>query len=150
MSAPRWEIPEGLHVLPDGTWYVGNLPVAHPASLLYFKSHLVLGEEGAFVDDGERRVPVLIEGPPLRVLTLRVDPLRGTIEAFLDDGSVESIRSGSLSMDEASGRFELQVRGGRARATLSRTAHQALLDHVAEQDGEFFLRAGTQRIVIRT
>ena len=150
MARLQWRIPEGLRVLPDGTWYVGELPVAHPASLLYFKAHLVFDEEVAYVDDGKRRVPVRIEGPPLRVLSLRVDPLRGTVEAFLDDGSVETVKAGSLAMDEATGRFEFLARSGRVRALLSRSAHQALLEHADEEGGEFFLRVGPQRIAIRT
>ena len=53
-------------------------------------------------------------------------------------------------MSEISGRFECLARGGRARAVFSRAAHQALLDHAIEQDGEFFLQAGERLIRIRT
>src|SRR5262245_44606806 len=54
----RWEIPQGLHVCPDGSWRVGEYHVIHPPSLRYFKSHLVQDNGGAAVIDGEQRIPI--------------------------------------------------------------------------------------------
>lgn len=150
MPLPVWRVPEGLRVDASGAWSVGGQPVAHPAGLLYLKSHLVVLEGGAFVDDGARRVPVLLEGPPLTVVSLHLDPLRGQVSVSLDDGRVEVVRDGALRMDEESGRFEYLARNGTTRAVLSRGAHQTLLQHAEEEAGEFFIRVGHGRLGLRT
>jgi hypothetical protein len=146
---PLVTLPEGLRVRRDGTWVVGDEPVAHDRSLFYFKSHLVFDEGGAFVVDGARRLQVAVDGPAFQVIALGVDPLRGEARATLDDGTEEPIGDESISIDADSGRFECAVRGGRARAALSRGAHQALLDHAEEDQGRFYLRAGLRRFRIR-
>jgi hypothetical protein len=145
-----WEIPEGLRVLPDGSWRVGDLQVLHPPTLRYLKSHLVGGDEGPFVVDGTQRMPVEVQGPAFEVTRLVLEPTSETATAVLDDGSTETIRDTSLGMNEQSGRFECLVRGGRFRARLSRAAHQMLLDNVVEDEGAFFLRVGARRIPLRT
>jgi len=147
---PLVTLPEGLCVRKDGTWVVGDVPVAHDRSLFYFKSHLVFEDGGAFVVDGPRRLPVVVEGPAFEVLLLGVDPLRGEARATLDDGTEVPITDEALGMDADSGLFECAVRGGRARAALSRGAHQTLLDHAEEDEGRFYLRAGVRRFRIRT
>jgi hypothetical protein len=149
-AMPFVSLPEGLRVRPDGTWVVGNEPVAHDRSLFYFKSHLVFEDGGAFVVDGARRLDVVVEGPAFQVVLLAVDPMRGEARATLDDGTQEAISDESLGMDAERGRFECAVRGGRARAALSRGAHQVLLDHAEEEEGRFYLRAGVRRFRIRT
>lgn len=146
----RWEIPEGLRVLPDGSWRVGDLQVLHPPTLRYLKSHLVEDDGVAFVADGAQRMPIQVEGPPFEVTTLVLDIAEDKAEAVLDDGSKETIRDTSLGMNEDTGRFECSVRGGRFRARLSRGAHQMLLDNVVEEEGAFFLRVGSRRIPLRT
>ena len=146
----RWTIPEGLRVLPDGSWRVGDYQVLHPPTLRYLKSHLVAESEGTFVADGEQRMPIQVEGPPFEVTTLVLDEAAGTAAVVLDDGSTEPVRDGSLGMNTDSGRFESAVRGGAFRARLSRAAHQLLLDNVVEEDGAFFLRVGAARITLRT
>jgi hypothetical protein len=145
-----WTIPEGLRVLADGSWRVGELPVVHDRGLVYLKSHLVFENGGAFVVDGQRRMPVVVEGPAFEATQLRLDFERGSASVILDDGTEESVTSTSLGMSEATGRFECAVRGGRARAVLSRSAHQILLENVDQEDGFFFLRVGTARIPVRT
>ncbi|HET7295470.1 MAG TPA: hypothetical protein VFM88_23850 [Vicinamibacteria bacterium] len=143
-------LPEGLRVRSDGTWVIGNAPVAHDRSLFYFKSHLVFEGGGAFVVDGGRRLPIAVEGPAFEVIRLSVEPLRGEARVTLDDGTEEAIADETLGMDAASGQFECAVRGGRARAVLSRAAHQSLLAHAEEEGGRFYLRAGPRRFRIRT
>jgi hypothetical protein len=149
VSPRRWTIPEGLRVLPDGSWRVGDFHVIHPPTLRYLKAHLI-EDGGAFVADGEQRMPIEVEGPPFEVTTLVLDEAGGTAAAILDDGSTEEVEDTSLGMNEDTGRFECAVRGGRFRARLSRGAHQMLLDHVMEEDGTFFLRVGERRISLRT
>jgi hypothetical protein len=146
----RWQIPEGLQVLPDGSWRVGEYQVLHPPTLRYLKSHLI--DEGGMplVVDGEQRMPIQVDGPPFEVTTLVLDKGAGTAAVVLDDGSKEPVRDASLGMNGESGRFECAVRGGRFRARLSRGAHQMLLDHIVEEDGAFFLHVGSQRIAVRT
>jgi hypothetical protein len=145
-----WEIPEGLRVLPDGSWHVGELQVLHPPTLRYLKSHLVGEDEGEFVVDGVQRMPIHVEGPPFEVTRLVLDDDEQTATAVLDDGSTETLHDTSLGMNEDTGRFECAVRGGRFRARLGRAAHQALLDNVIEDEGTFFLRVGARRIPLRT
>lgn len=144
-----WPIPEGLRVLPNGSWQVGGQPVRHEASLRYLKAHLSF-EDGPAVVDGDKRVPIAVEGPPFEVVRLDVDAGRGECRVLLDDGSQESLADGALGMSAATGRFECAVRGGRALAVLSRAAHQTLLEVVVQEGGVFFLEAGTRRIRIRT
>jgi hypothetical protein len=146
----RWQIPEGLRVLPDGSWRVGDFQVLHPPTLRYLKAHLIEDGGAPFVADGEQRIPIQVEGPPFEVTALVLDEAGGTATAVLDDGSTEPVRDASLGMDQETGRFECAVRGGRFRAHLSRGAHQRLLDHVMEEDGAFFLRVGPRRIALRT
>ena len=134
---------------PDGTWQVGELPAVHEPTLRWLKQHLVFEDEGAFVVDGPRRVPVQVDGPAFEVVELRIDEAAGTARARLDDGSEEELEDDSLGMDESSGRFECHVRAGRARAAFSRGAHQALLEHAEDEDGRFFLLVGSRRLSIR-
>jgi hypothetical protein len=149
MAAPMarfWLVPEGLRVAKDGSWWVGELPVQHAASLFHLKRHLIFADDGAYVAEGGRRIPVVVEGPPFFVQSLLLDPLAGAATAVLDDGTTEAIGDTSLSVDEETGRIECQVRGGRARAALSRAAHQTILDHVEEEEGRFYLRVGPRRL----
>jgi hypothetical protein len=146
----HWVIPEGLRVLPDGTWRVGEHQVLHPPTLRYLKSHLTAADGATFVADGEQRIPIQVEGPPFEVTTLVLDEKKETATVVLDDGSAEGVRDGSLGMSDESGRFECAVRGGRFRARLSRGAHQMLLDNVVEEGGAFFLVVGGRRVLLRT
>jgi hypothetical protein len=143
-------IPEGLRICPDGSWRVGDLPVAHERGLRYLKERLVHEEAGDFVVDGPRRVPVAVEGPAFEVLSLRIDPSNGQARVELDDGSAEEVGDDALGMSEWTGRFECRVRGGCFSALLGRGPHQTLLEHVEEDGGRFFLRAGRRRIPVRT
>jgi len=144
-----WENPETLSVRPDGSWRAGALPVIHPPTLRYLKSHLVFEAGGAFVVDGAQRMPVELAGPPFEVTRLVIDAARGTATAVLDDGSEEVIREDSLGMDPRTGRFQCRARDGRAQAVLSRAAHQTLLAHVGQEAGQFFLQAGERRLPVR-
>ena len=146
----RWEIPQGLRVFPDGSWRVGEYHVIHPPSLRYFKAHLVAEDGAAFIVDGAQRMEVEIGGPAFQVTSLVLDRDRGEARAVLDDGSVEALDDDTVSMNHATGRFECSVRQGRFRAILGRGPHQALLDHLEEEAGRFFLRVGARRIAVRT
>ena len=122
----------------------------HPPSLRYFKSHLVTDNVDSYIVDGAQRMPVEIEGPAFQVVTLVLDRDREEARAVLDDGSVESLEDDALGMNRETGRFECRVRQGRFRAMLGRGPHQALLDHMEEEAGRFFLRVGSRRIGVRT
>jgi hypothetical protein len=150
LPSRHWQIPEGLRVLPDGTWRVGEHQVLHPPTLRYFKSHLTADDGLFFVIDGAQRMPIQVEGPPFEVTTLVLDEAAGTAAVVLDDGSTEPVKDDALGMNAETGRFECAVRGGSFRARLSRAAHQVLLDNVVEEDSAFFLRVGPRRITLRT
>jgi len=109
-----WPAPEGVRIHADGGWSVGEFAIAHLPSLRFLKSHLVFEEDGAFLVQGDRRLPVAVEGPAFEVEDLRLDAALGEACAVLDDGSEESLTE--VGMDPASGRFYCAVRGGRARA----------------------------------
>jgi hypothetical protein len=145
-----FRVPEGLSVRADGTWHVGEYPVAHEASLRYFKAHLVFEQEGSFIVDGTDRQPVAIEGPAFEVIHIDVDHGKAEIRLALDDGSEELVTDGALGMDPVTGRLECRVRGGLARAAFSRGAHQALLDLAEEEGGLFFVRVAGRRLSIST
>jgi hypothetical protein len=146
----RWEIPQGLHVFPDGSWRVGGLHVIHPPSLRHFKSHLVHEADGDFIVDGAQRLRVQVAGPAFQAVSLILEPEPGRARVALDDGSVEPVEDRSLGMNRESGRFECIVRGGAFTALLTRGAHQVLLEHLEEDGGRFFLRVGQRRIPVRT
>jgi hypothetical protein len=76
-------------------------------------------------------------------------PAAGEARVVLDDGSEEVLGHDSLGTDPNTGRVECLVRGGHARAAFSRSAHQALLPHVEETRGRFYLRVGSRRLAIR-
>ena len=106
----RWEIPQGLRILENGQWRVGELDVVHPPTLRHLKAHLVVDDTGAFIEDGARRMPIEINGPPFVVVALVVDAGQGRAHVVLDDGSEEPVRDTSLGMDDLTGRFECRVR----------------------------------------
>ena len=91
-----------------------------------------------------------IEGSPFQVVTLVLDRDKEEARAVLDDGSVERLEDDALGMNRDTGRFECRVRDGRFRAMLGRGPRQALLDHMEEEAGRFFLRVGGRRIGVRT
>jgi hypothetical protein len=145
-----WRLPEGVRVLANGSWQVGGLPIVHAASLRHLKSQLVFEAEGAFLDDGQKRLAVEIDGPAFEVIALHLDATTGEAKVALDDGSEDAVEADSLSMNPDTGRFESLARGGRARAVFSRAAHQTLIDNLEQEGGTFFLRVGARRIPIRT
>jgi hypothetical protein len=139
-----------MRVLPDGTWSADGRPVEHANTLRYLKAHLVVDAKGPAVVDGPQRVPVRLEGPPLQVLALVIDPGRGEVRALLDDGTEERVRDGAISMSPLSGRFVLAARGGTLEALLLRSAHETLLAAAQEFAGSFAIVAGSHRVGIRT
>jgi hypothetical protein len=147
--AESWPVPEGVRVAPDGSWTVGEFRIVHAPSLRFLKERLVFEDGGAFLVQGARRLPVAVEGPAFEVTELRLLPDAGEALAVLDDGSVEVLGPDSLATDASTGRAECTARGGRARAAFSRGAQQALLGHVEEAGGHYYLRVGTRRLPIR-
>ncbi len=147
--AESWPIPQGVRVAPDGTWTVGEFRIVHAPSLRFLKERLVFEDAGAFLVQGDKRMPVVVEGPAFEVTELRLDLEAGEALVVLDDGSVEPLGPESITTDAATGRAECTARGGRARAVFSRGAHQALLQHVEEVGGRYFLRVGDRRLPIR-
>ena len=145
-----WTAPEGVSVLPDGGWRVGGFAITHEPSLRYLKARLVFEDGGAFLVEGDERVPVIVEGPAFEVTAFRLDEAAGEVQVALDDGSEERLADDALSLSAETGRFECLVRQGLARAALSRGAHQLLLARVEEDEGLFVLRVGSRRIPIRT
>jgi hypothetical protein len=147
--ADWWPAPEGVRVSPDGSWSVGEFRIVHLPSLRFLKERLVFEDEGAFLVEGERRLPVAVDGPAFQVVELRLDAEAAEARVVLDDGSEEVLGHDSLGTDPNTGRVECLVRGGHARAAFSRPAHQALLPHVEETRGRFYLRVGSRRLAIR-
>jgi hypothetical protein len=147
--AESWPVPQGVRVAPDGSWSVGGFRIVHAPSLRFLKERLVFEDAGAFLVQGDQRVPVTIEGPAFEVTELQLIPGADEALAVLDDGSVEVLGPESLTTDGATGRAECTARGGRARAAFSRGAHQALLQHVEEAGDRYFLRVGRRRLPIR-
>lgn len=144
-----WRLPEGVRVLPDGSWQVGGLPILHTASLRHLKAQLVFEADGAYISDGQQKMSVEIEGPAFEVVSLRLDAPTEEARVVLDDGSEENVIAESLFMNPDTGRFESKARGGHARAVFSRAAHQTLIDNLEQEDGTFFLRVGDRRTKIR-
>jgi hypothetical protein len=147
--AEPWPVPQGVRVAPDGSWSVGEFRIVHAPSLRFLKARLVFEDGGAFLVQGDRRLPVEVDGPAFEVTELRLIPDAGKAVAVLDDGSEEALGPESLAADMETGRVECRTRGGRARAVFSRGAHQALLQHVEEFDGRYYLRVGPRLLSIQ-
>ena len=128
---------------------MGEFRIVHLPSLRFLKERLVFEDEGAFLVEGERRLPVAVDGPAFQVVELRLDAEAAEARVVLDDGSEEVLGHDTLGTDPNTGRVECLVRGGHARAAFSRSAHQALLPHVEETRGRFYLRVGSRRLAIR-
>jgi hypothetical protein len=142
--------PEGVRILHDGGWTVGGVDIIHRPSLRYLKAHLVFEDEGVWLVEGARRLPVAVEGPAFEVTELRLDAATGEAWVTLDDGSKEQVVAEALTLNEQTSRVECLVRDGRARATLSRGAHQTLLGHIERKEDRFFLCVGSRRLALRT
>jgi hypothetical protein len=140
----RHTLPEGLRVLPDGSWRVGDQPISHPRRLRYLKQRLLFEEGGAFLVDGTQREIVVLDGPPFQVDALVFDVEGGDVRVRLDDGTEESLRDAVVRMSPETGQFECTVKEGRARAVLSSVAHDALLDAMEQEGGEFFVPLGAR------
>ena len=147
--AGLWPHPEGVRVAADGSWSVGEFHIVHAPSLRFLKERLVFEEAGAFLVDGDRRLPVTVEGPAFQVTELRLVPDSGEARVVLDDGSEETLGPDSLAADLKTGRLECSARGGRARAAFSRAAYQAVAEHVEEVGGRYFLRVGHRLLSIQ-
>jgi hypothetical protein len=147
--AGLWPHPEGVRVAPDGTWSVGEFRILHLPSLRFLKERLVFEDAGAFLVQGERRLPVTVDGPAFEVTELRLVPDSGEARVVLDDGSEEALGPDSLAADLKTGRLECTTRGGRARAVFSRAAYQTLSAHVEEVGGRYFLRVGHRLLSIQ-
>ena len=141
----RHVIPEGLRVLPDGSWRVGDQPVTNARSLRYFKQRLVFEADGSFVADGTKRTPIAIEGPPFQVESMTFDADKKETRVRLDDGSEETLPEAVVAMNPDTGQFECMVKAGRARAALSAAAHDPLLERLEEDGGDFFVPLGDGR-----
>jgi hypothetical protein len=148
--ADWWAVPEGVRIDRRGEWSVGGFGIVHRPSLRYLKARLVFADDGAWLVEGSRRLPVSIDGPAFEVTTLRFDSVAGRAWAVLDDGSEEEIAQDALSLNEQTSRVECLVRDGRARALLSRGAHQTLLSLVERDGDRFFVRVGLRQIPVRT
>jgi hypothetical protein len=141
----REVIPEGLRVLPDGSWRVGDLPISHPRRLKFLKQRLTFEDGGSFVVDGQQRMPIVLEGPPFQVEAFTFDAARGETRVRLDDGTEERLEDPVVRMNSDTGQFECLVKKGRIRAVLSRVAHEVLLDEMQQAAGEFFIPVGDAR-----
>jgi hypothetical protein len=141
----RYRIPEGLRVLSDGTWRAGDAAISQPRRLRYLKRNLLFDQEGAFLTDGDRRLPVALDGPPFQVESIVFDAEHGEVRVLLDDGSEERLSDAIVKMSPASGQFECAVKDGRARAMFSEAAHDTLLDLLEHQGEDFFVPLGAQR-----
>jgi hypothetical protein len=138
-------IPEGVRVLADGSWRLGEQPLSHPRRLRYLKQHLTFADDGVFLADGAKRVNITVDGPPFVVDSVVFDTESGQIRVRLDDGSEEALTEPIIRMNAETGQFVCAVKGGRTHAVLSRVAHDALLDALEQEGGEFYVPLGTRR-----
>jgi hypothetical protein len=141
----RHSIPEGVRVLPDGSWRVGDQAISHPRRLRYLKQRLAFEEGGVFLVDGAQRAALMLDGPPFQVDALVFDAEHGDVRVRLDDGTEESLAEPLVRMNPETGQLECAVKGGRTRAVLSSVAHDALIDALEQESGEFFVPLGTRR-----
>jgi hypothetical protein len=148
--AQSWAIPDGVRIGEDGGWTVGGFDILHRPSLRYLKARLVFEDGGAWLVEGARRLAVSVDGPAFEVASLRLDRAAGRAWAELDDGSEEEIAPDALWLNEETSRIECLVRDGRARALLSRGAHQTLLGLIERDQDRFFVRVGRRLIPVRT
>jgi hypothetical protein len=141
----RQAIPDGLRVLPDGSWYAGELPIANSRRLKVLKQRLTFEEGGAFIVDGAQRKPLVLEGPPFHVDVVTFDEAKGEVRVRLDDGSEEVLSEPVIRMSRETGQLECEVKEGRTRAVFSAAAHDVLLEHLEQDGGDFFVLVGAKR-----
>lgn len=139
-------IPEGLRILADGSWQAGEQALSHPRRLRRLKQRLSFEDGGTFLVDGDQRVPIVVDGPPLVVDTIAFDTAHGETRVQLDDGTEEVLADAVIRMSPETGKLECAVKSGRARAVLSRVAHDAVLDALEQEGGDFFVPLGGQRV----
>jgi hypothetical protein len=100
MPTRLWEIPEGLRVLENGQWRVGELDVIHPPTLRHLKAHLV-------IDDGSEE--------PVHDTSLGMDALTGRFECRVRGGRTSALFSRGAHQtllelaDEEAGHFFLRA-----------------------------------------
>lgn len=135
----------------DGAWRHEGVEVTHPGVLRNLFANLRTDGEGYHIQAGPLRVPVQVDDTPFVVVRAEPADPRGTIEAYLSDGSREPLDTGSLALDRR-GIPYCRVKGGQFPARVSLAAWLQLADKIEldPASNTLVLVLGGRRMVLRS
>lgn len=145
MSKPPFRIyqfPGGLSFSKQGFWHHDGMPVSHPGLASYLNRSLAWSSQtgGWGLVSGEWFIPVVIEDTPYIVTALEVRD--GKLLVQLNDETVQEADPATLRFGAEDVPY-LKIRNctaenGTVEARLGRSAMQALLPFIDEQNGEYY------------
>jgi hypothetical protein len=129
----------------QGRWFSDEQPLDHPNLCRAFDSWLDIAEDGRYcLKNDINWAYVTIEGPPLFVRSVRLEPL-GAVFLALSNGSEELLNVASLRQGP-DGALYCDARNGRFAARFDRSAMQQLESVLKEDEHGVYLALGTQRV----
>ncbi len=140
-------MPGRLIFTAEGVWVHEDTPVTNRKIALYFSRHLRFSpEHNSYVVEVDGRcVSVDIEDTPLVVRTILLEN-NLPHELLLSDESSEAFNQKQLKVGSNQALYCLLSDGRLAR--LMRPAVQAIMPHVEEKNGEFFVCLGPKQTLI--
>jgi hypothetical protein len=128
-----------------GRWFHDEQPLDHPNLVRAFDRWLDKAEDGRFcLRNDINWAYVTLEGPPLFVRTVRLDP-DGTVWLTLSDDRVEKLAAQTLRQD-ADGALYCDAREGALVARFDRHAMQQLEPLLKEDERGVYLALGQERV----
>jgi uncharacterized protein len=128
-----------------GRWFHDEQPLDHPNLVRAFDRWLDKAEDGRFcLRNDINWAYVTLEGPPLFVRTVRLDP-DGTVWLTLSDDRTEPLAADTLRQDR-DGALYCDARGGTLVARFDRHAMQQLEPILKEDERGVYLALGQARV----
>jgi uncharacterized protein len=128
-----------------GRWFHDEQPLDHPNLVRAFDRWLDKAEDGRFcLRNDINWAYVTLEGPPLFVRAVRLDP-DGTLQLVLSDDRTEALAADSLRQGP-DGALYCDARGGTLVARFDRHAMQQLEPVLKEDERGVYLALGGARV----
>ena len=129
-----------------GRWFDGPDPLEHPNLIRAFDGWLERAEDGRWcLRNDINWAYVTLEGPPLFVRTVSVDPGTSAIQLHFSDGRSEPLRPATLRQGPE-GALYCDARDGSYVARFERYAMQQLDPLLKEDEQGVYLSLGNERI----
>ena len=128
-----------------GRWSQDGQPLDHPNLIRAFERWIERAEDGRYcLRNDINWAYITIEGPPLFVRTVQLDP-SGSILLQLSDDRIEPLNTATLRQGP-DGALYCDARGGTMPARFDRHAMQQLEPALKEDAGGVYLALGTQQV----